>query len=57
MFKTVHNSVNISPTEMMLVSKLMPTKENTRKIMFRCGPKIYNKRLLRVYKYALRMNL
>ena len=48
MFKTIHNSVNISPTE---------NTENTEKLMFGCGSKYFSERLKleHVYKYALRM--
>ena len=50
MFKTINDSRNISPKEIIIVSK------NTGKIMFGCGPKYFCERLKlkRVYKtYAL----
>ena len=52
MLKTIHNSVNISPTEIILVSKLTLSKGEYMKN----NVWLWSERFLRVYKYALRMN-
>ena len=61
MFKTIYNSGNIFPTEIILVSKKQENigniekKGEYRKIMFGCGPKYFSEglKLERVYKHYL----
>ena len=45
MFKTIHNSLNISPTEIILVSKLTLTTEKYRKNNFWLWSEIFQRAL------------